>query len=84
MAKPSQNENVRCIERGVFDADPFAQPTPPPGARAVEIHDAAGRVIAFAWVIADHATDHFFNAAWDWLDAHDRHPSAPLLRLVRP
>lgn len=56
---------------GVFAADPLCPPTPPTGAQAVEIRDTAGRVIAYAWVVAEHADASLGDTAWSWLDSHD-------------
>jgi hypothetical protein len=56
---------------GVFDADPMSPPPPPLGARAIEIRDVTGRVICYAWVIAEHADDQLASTAWRWLDEHN-------------
>ena len=83
MASPTPHQSIRCIQRGVFNADPLNPPPTPSGAHGLEIVDSSGRVIAFAWVLAEHANEQFFNTAWDWLDAHD-HATGPYLRLWRP
>lgn len=67
---------------GVFDADPIDPPAPPLDARAIEIRDATGRVIAYAWVIRDHADDRLKRTAYSWLDEHDVTPLSGRPRLV--
>jgi len=70
---------------GVFAANPFNQPTPPPGAKAVELRDRDGNTIAFAWVIREHGDDYFRESAWAYFDGRQRLSAATdvPLKIVR-
>lgn len=83
MASPTPHDAIRCVERGVFAADLLHPPAPPIGASAIQLKDATGRVIAFCWVVPEHAAE-LGEVAWDWLDRHAP-PDGPVspLRLVR-
>lgn len=68
---------------GVFAADPESPPVPPAGAQAIVVRDTAGRVIAYAWVVQEHADEWWHTAAWDYHEfrkAFNRSPG-PSLRL---
>lgn len=71
--------------RGVFSADPFNPPVPPPGALGAEFRDGHGNVIAWAWIAAEHAGPSYYEEAWAWLDAHvPERPSHLTLVVVDP
>ena len=78
----TQNERPTKLSqsaRGVFSADPFNPPVPPPGALGAEFRDGDGNLIAWAWIAREHAGPRYFEEAWEWLEAHaperanDRH-----------
>lgn len=77
---------MRHVERtpaplgGVFEANPNQSPTPPFGARAVELRDDTGRTVAFAWVIAERS-ESLVERAYNWLDVTS-HPRRPPLSLM--
>lgn len=76
----------------MFDSDVTRPPPPPRGAGAVELRDDAGRVIAFAWVVAEHDDSLFHASAHNYLNARligdgasdrDVLPLAPRSRQLR-
>lgn len=83
---PNRNNTVvDQSPRGVYAANANRPPRAPASAEAIEIVDAKGEVIAFAWVVRRHAV-HLDAQAYDWLDmvdpVSDRAASRPTLRLV--
>lgn len=65
---------------GVFEADPDQPSRAPEGARAIEIRDEAGRLVAYCWVVAERATL-LVERGYEWLDL-SAPPSLPPLSLL--
>lgn len=68
---------------GVYNADPNAPPPAPPGAVAHAIMDDTGRIIAYCWVVPEHAGKSLLEATWSWYDRHGVTTPASALRLVK-
>lgn len=70
MASDRPSHSGSPVVRGVFPADSAHPPKPPVGAVAMEVIDAAGRTIGYAWVAPDHAGSDVLEGLWEWLDRH--------------
>ncbi len=84
---PVSSMAVEYSVRGCFVADPLHPPVPPVGAVAIETKDHTGRVIAYQWVIPEHADELLDRSTWEWLDMHDPVGAKLILgklRLLKP
>lgn len=52
----------------VHEADAINPPAPPPGAIAVEVRDADGRILSYSWVAPLVDEEIVFARAWDWAE----------------
>lgn len=62
------NRQIAPQQPGVFETNQTI--APPPGAVRVKFVDLAGAVIAFAWVLPEHADDTMREAAWSFFEGH--------------
>lgn len=68
---------------GVYSVDPFDPPPVPMGAVGKAIVDDTGRVIAYCWVVPEHAGPDLLEASWNWYDRHGISDPGPSIRLVK-
>lgn len=78
----TQSGSLRA-QGGVYSADPFDPPPVPVGAVGKAILDDAGRVIAYCWVVPEHAGPGLLEATWSWYDQHGVSAPAPSIRLLK-
>lgn len=70
LSRETPASSIQSV-RGVFVADPYAPPVPPPGARAIEIRNANDEFVAWIMVPGEHADEYLQMRMLGYLDHRD-------------